>query len=128
MDDGWVFDSQIPDPPNHVGRLKSLPDEHKASDDVSDAPARSSLMAEDNPCVLDAEAASLNMYPGDAIEDDPAFGKAVGKLVLVDDTAGEQPHFRCGRHVNAAAAKPSATACEQFSSRWNRLVRGIGLP
>src|SRR4029079_1091488 len=24
--------------------------------------------------------------------------------------------------------RPAAMACEQFSSRWNRIVRGIGLP
>ncbi len=94
-----IFDSIY-----HLRRLVDFPDENQAKDDFADAPRV--LLAIGNPGMRHASGIDSEEIPVLG-EDDPSLGQGISCLLLVDGT--KQPLV-------------------QFSSRWKRIVLGIGLP
>jgi hypothetical protein len=59
-------------------------------------------------------------------KDNPSFRLAVCELVLIN--CPEEPTSELVVTSMPRRRSPAAIACEQFSSRGMRIVRGIGLP
>jgi hypothetical protein len=96
----------------HVRGVHSLPNQNKSSHDVADAPFP--LLTINDSSVLEPRCSQTKKVVV-VTEDDPAFGQAIGKLVLVDRSEKTQS----GVVVTSIRRRrsPAAMACEQFSSR-----------